>query len=131
MLVRAKSEPTELEALRAEMDRIDQGLVELIASRRDLALRIGEVKRRTGLSQVDPEREAAVVRRSAEIARERGLHTEHVRDVFWRLIAISHGAVSEPAASVRPGPRMVRPAAAGAAPTRREAIGPRSSGERR
>ena len=67
----------------------------MIATRRDLAVRIGDVKRRNGLESSDPAREASVVRRSAEMARARDLPSEYVRDVFWRLIALSHRAVED------------------------------------
>ena len=37
---------------------------------------------------VDPEREAKVLRRAAELARKAGLPDEPVRDVFWRMVAL-------------------------------------------
>lgn len=91
-----------LSELRAEIDRIDEGLLELMALRRDLALRIGEVKRQHGIGIVDPGREAAVVRRSAQLARSRDLDSERVRTVFWQLIAISRSALSRAEAAVAP-----------------------------
>ena len=85
---------SEIEALRGEIDRVDEGLVALIAARRDLAVLIGGLKQRHGLHASDPAREAAVVRRSAEMARDRGLSPEGVRDVFWCLISLSHRALA-------------------------------------
>jgi chorismate mutase len=38
---------------------------------------------------LDPAREAAVVRRSAERARDAGLDEEAVREIFWRLVGLS------------------------------------------
>ena len=87
------SDTAELQRLRTEIDSVDNGLLNLIAARRDLALEIGRVKRKHGLELRDHAREAAVVRRSAKVARELGLESEVVRDVFWRLIALSHWAL--------------------------------------
>jgi chorismate mutase len=82
----------ELEALRAEIGRVDEAIVFLIDERLRLARRIGALKRGAGLGVLDPTREAAVVRRAGTVARERGLDDEAVRDVFWRLIEMARGA---------------------------------------
>jgi chorismate mutase len=82
----------ELEAIRAEIGRVDEAIVFLIDERLRLARRVGELKRSVGLRVLDPSREAAVVRRAGAIARERGLDDEAVRDVFWRLIEMSRTA---------------------------------------
>ena len=50
-------------------------------------LEIGQVKSEEGLPVLDPAREAAVVRRAAALAREKGVDEELVRDVIWRIIA--------------------------------------------
>jgi chorismate mutase len=77
-----------LEALRGEIERLDREIVSAIARRRDLALEVGEEKDREGLPTLDPEREAAVVRRAGALARESDLPEEEVRAIFWRLIGI-------------------------------------------
>jgi chorismate mutase len=77
-----------LEALRLEIERLDREIVSAIARRRDLALEVGEEKDREGLPTLDPEREAAVVRRAGALAREADLPEEEVRAIFWRLIGI-------------------------------------------
>ncbi len=81
--------PDELETLRAEIERVDDALVSLLASRRTLVQRVGAVKRARGLAVVDPAREAGVVRRAAERARAAGLPEDAVRELFRRLIAMA------------------------------------------
>lgn len=83
---------TELEELRAEIERIDQDIVRAVAERTRLARRIGRLKKLEGLALVHPAREAAVVRRAAEAAREHGLDDDAVREIFWRLIEMSRRA---------------------------------------
>ena len=82
----------ELEAVRAEIGRVDEAIIFLIDERLRLARRVGELKRMAGLRVLDPSREAAVVRRAGALARERGLDDEAVRDVFWRLIEMARTA---------------------------------------
>lgn len=84
-----------LDALRAEVERIDRALVELIAERVGIARRIGQLKRQSGAPTLDPAREAAVVRRNAELARSHGLPSEDLREVFWRIIGLCRRAQVE------------------------------------
>lgn len=86
---------SDLEAVRKKMDLVDRQLVSLIAERADFAREIGRVKRSLGASILDPAREAAVVRRAGELARESDLDTEVVRTIFWQLIALSRSVQSE------------------------------------
>jgi chorismate mutase len=85
------AETVELEAVRAEIERVDEALVFLIDERLRLARRVGELKRSAGRRVLDPGREAAVVRRAGVLARDRGLDDEAVREVFWRLIEMARG----------------------------------------
>ena len=86
------ADAAELEAIRAEIGRVDEAIVFLIDERLRLARRVVELKRSAGLGVLDPSREAAVVRRAGALARERGLDDEAVRDVFWRLIEMARTA---------------------------------------
>ena len=47
------------------------------------------------MKTLDPAREAVVVRRAGELAREAGLDDEVVRRIFWQLIALSRNAQNE------------------------------------
>src|SRR5918999_4509503 len=89
---RTDADSVDLEATRAEIERVDEAIVFLIGERLRLARRVGELKRTAGLRVLDPGREAAVVRPAGAIARDRGLDDEAVREVFWRLIEMARTA---------------------------------------
>lgn len=74
---------------RAEIERIDRAIVGLVAERVRAAAEVARAKRRTGLPTLDPQQEARVVRRAAEFAREQELPEEAVRDLLWRIIALT------------------------------------------
>ncbi len=100
--------PPDLHSLRAEIDEIDQALIDLIARRLALARRTAPIKSARGLGFRDPRREAGLVRRAAKLARTRGIDPEPVRAIFWNLIELSHRAFSrqsEGAAAVGAGGR--------------------------
>ncbi len=84
-----------LDALRKRILEVDEALVELAGERRALVLEIGRLKAGLGLPVLDPSREAAVVRRAAELAREKGVDEEMTRDVIWRIIASAREAQEE------------------------------------
>jgi len=77
---------------RAEIERIDRALVDLIRERVSAARGTAAAKRAAGLPTIDPSQEAAVIRRAAALARDAGLPAEDVRDVFWKLVALTRGA---------------------------------------
>ncbi len=83
-----------LEDLRARIEALDRQLVELIGKRHDLVIEVGHTKQELGLPVLDPQQEAKVVRRAAEIARDLGVDEELTRDVVWRIIAAAR-AVQE------------------------------------
>ncbi|HKE90849.1 MAG TPA: chorismate mutase [Gemmatimonadales bacterium] len=78
--------------LRADIERIDRALVDLIRERVSAARSTAAAKRAAGLPTLDPPQEAAVIRRAAALARASGLPAEDVRDVFWRLVALTRAA---------------------------------------
>ena len=85
----------EMERLRDEIESIDRKLIELVARRVDLAREVGRAKRAAGLPTLDPAREAAVVRRAGQVAREVGIADEDVRYIFWHLIGLSRRAQND------------------------------------
>ena len=87
--------PEELKHLRDEIERIDHELIGLIKERVELARQVGVAKREHGLPILDPAREAAIVRRAGELARDAGLADEDVRYLFWHLIGLSRRAQME------------------------------------
>lgn len=87
----SKKETAALEAaladLRTELEALDGELIRLVGRRRELVLEVGQVKAELGRPVLDPPREARVVRRAAERARNAGVDAELIRDVIWRIIA--------------------------------------------
>lgn len=83
---------TDLAQLRSAIEGIDRELIGLIAARVRIARAVGTAKREAGLPTLDPAREALVVRRAGELAREAGLEDEDVRYIFWHLIGLSRRA---------------------------------------
>lgn len=78
-----------LASIRGEIEQLDRQIVGLIADRVSLARRVGPLKQALGMPILDPPREAAIVRRAGELAREAGLDDEDVRYVFWHLVGLS------------------------------------------
>lgn len=79
----------ELARLRVAIEEVDRALIRLLARRLELAREVGVVKRAAGRPALDPAREAAVVRRASEMAREEGAPEEGVRYLFWQIIGMS------------------------------------------
>ncbi len=75
----------ELEALRCQIDAVDERILGLVAERVGLVLRVGELKRSSGAAVYDPERERRVLERLAHQATP-PLDRETVQRVFERLI---------------------------------------------
>ncbi len=88
----ASNDAEYLEQLRRGIVTLDGELVALLARRLALVEEVGRVKRRLGLPTLDPPREAEVVRRAAELAREHGVDPELARDVLWRIMASARDA---------------------------------------
>lgn len=83
----------ELARLREDIERIDHEIVRLIAERVRLAREVGAAKHEAGMATLDHAREATVVRRAVERAREAGLTEEdEVRQIFWQLIGLCRRA---------------------------------------
>jgi chorismate mutase len=82
-------EREDLARLRVEIEQVDRDMIKLIAKRVELARQVGAVKRAAGLPALDPSREAAVIRRVSEVAREEGAPEEDVRYLFWHIIGMS------------------------------------------
>ena len=81
-----------LARLRAEIERIDRELVQLLGQRVQLARQVGAVKQRAGMPALDAEREAAVRARAGDAALALGLPPEEVRALFDRIIEVSRRA---------------------------------------
>jgi chorismate mutase len=78
----------EIGPLRKEIDRLNREIVGLLVRRVDVALRIGEVKKRHGRPVVDRSREALVYERVKGLANDVGLDPDGVERVFREIIAL-------------------------------------------
>ena len=78
----------EIGPLREEIDRLNREIVALLAQRVDVALQIGEVKKRHGRPVVDRSREALVYERVKGLANDVGLDPDGVERVFREIIAL-------------------------------------------
>ena len=75
----------EFAELRRLIDQIDSEILQLVARRVQVVLRVGEYKRRHGLRVYDPDRERRLLEHLAALAPE-PLDAETVRRVFERLV---------------------------------------------
>jgi chorismate mutase len=85
----------ELAHCREEIERIDNEIIGLLSRRLALGKRTATLKRAAGLPILDPTREAAVIRRVAGVARDAGLPSEPIREVFWQIVGMSRRAQQE------------------------------------
>jgi len=77
---------TELDALRSEIDAIDEELVRALARRFEVVTRVARYKARTGTPMMQSDRVLAVAERSAALAQAHGLDPGMVRRLFELLI---------------------------------------------
>ena len=78
----------EIGALREEINRLNIEIVQKLSERVDVALRIGEVKKRHGRPIVDRSREAKVYQQVRGLAAERGIDAEGAERVFREIIRL-------------------------------------------
>ena len=81
----------ELTTLRRAIEEIDRQIITLIGERLALAQRTGDIKREAGRPILDAAREAEVIRRAVNAARELGVPQEATREIFWRIVGMSRG----------------------------------------
>lgn|SRR5690554_86621 len=82
----------ELVALRAQIDEVDQQVVELFARRLKLVARVGEVKNRQGVSIYAPEREASMLAHRRAEAEALGVPADLIEDVLRRVMRESYAS---------------------------------------
>ncbi|KAF5052038.1 Chorismate mutase type II [anaerobic digester metagenome] len=78
-----------IEELRAEIDRIDTAIVDLIAERQSCAGRMARAKYTEGLSIRDTSRRRQVLERAFDYAVERGVDPKAVQRVMELLVEMS------------------------------------------
>lgn len=90
---RTESGTPDLASLRAQIDALDQRLIETLTARFRVAEAVGELKHRRGILPLDPAREAEIVKRATGVARSSGVPEEGVRDVFWAVLGYCRDGV--------------------------------------
>ena len=80
----------QLKALRNEIDEIDSKLVELLAKRRAVTTKVGELKSQVGMPIYAPEREAELITLRRQQAMEEGVSPELIEDILRRLMRDSY-----------------------------------------
>jgi chorismate mutase len=78
-----------LDRLRLEIDAVDRGLLQLLSERKEIALRIGEYKKKRGLKVRDRKREKDLLDRRAKQAVEAGLDETLVKEIFVKILSHS------------------------------------------
>jgi chorismate mutase len=82
----------ELARFRGRIEEIDRRLIALLAERVAMGKETAGLKKAAGLPILDPQREAEVIRRAVESAREHELPAEAVREIFWQVVGLSRRA---------------------------------------
>ncbi|MFQ3193900.1 MAG: chorismate mutase/prephenate dehydrogenase [Colwellia sp.] len=85
-----KSIAPQLDQLRNEIDEIDTQLVELLAKRRKVTTKVGELKSKVGMPIYAPEREAKLLSMRRQQAMEAGVSPELIEDILRRLMSDSY-----------------------------------------
>lgn len=76
--------------LRAQIDEVDDRLVDLLARRLELVAQVGEVKGRHGLPIYAPDRERTMIAAKRAMAQERGVPADLVEDVLRRCMRAAY-----------------------------------------
>ena len=78
--------PAELLQARNKIDQIDRQLVELLAARFQLTLKVGLLKADQGLAALDESREAQKLDELRKLCQEQGLDPELIAELFKRIM---------------------------------------------
>ena len=78
--------PAELLLVREQIDRIDHGLVLLLANRFALTRRVGELKAQHGLQALDPDRENSKLADIRQICAQHGVNADLVAEILERVM---------------------------------------------
>ena len=79
-----------LAELRAQIDLLDEELLQLLAKRLDVVHKIGEVKQQHGLPIYVPQRESEMLQKKREAATKLGLSPNLIEDILRRIMRESY-----------------------------------------
>ena len=80
----------QLAELRAQIDQLDQELLQLLAKRLDVVHKVGEVKQQHGLPIYVPQREIEMLQRKREVAEQLRLSPDLIEDILRRIMRESY-----------------------------------------
>jgi chorismate mutase len=78
----------ELKKLRVEINQLNKEIIEKITERKEIAMKIGKVKKRHGKSIVDKAREKIVYQQVKKLAIQHDLPANTVEKIFKEIINI-------------------------------------------
>jgi chorismate mutase len=81
-----------IEDLRNDIDRIDDTIIELLATRKAISQEIGKLKKKEGKSIVDDKREKEIIQRLKDKAKENDLDAQFVEEVYNIILSNSREA---------------------------------------
>ena len=81
-----RQSPNDLEVLRAQLDRVDEQLREVLRARLDCCIRIAEHKREHAVPMMQPHRIGIVQDRAARFARKHGISESFIRSLYDLII---------------------------------------------
>jgi len=79
----------ELLSLRAEINKIDKKILELIKRRIEISKKIGKIKKKLNLPIYDPVREREIYNKICDYANKNGLNSIIVKDIFSKILELS------------------------------------------
>ena len=83
-----RSYDEEIETLRKQINLLNIEIVQKLSERVDVALRIGEIKKKHGRPIVDRSREANIYQQIRELASEQKIRPDGVERVFREIIRL-------------------------------------------
>ena len=84
-----------IDQLRDEIDRLDHQIIDLLGSRRQISISIGQYKKERGIAVRDRAREREVFRQRIRWAEESNVSTVLVKEIFNAILSHSRGIQTE------------------------------------
>ena len=73
-------------SVRKKIDKIDEGIITLLSTRKKLSLEIGNIKRMMNKKIDDESREKEIINRIKKLARGKNLNEKSVNDVYKLIL---------------------------------------------
>lgn len=80
-----------IKQLRDEIDKIDADIIERLAQRKVLSIKIGEIKAKSDKQVLDNKREEELMLLYEKLSSKYGLQSTFVKEIFKMIIANSRG----------------------------------------